>query len=105
MVSSVRFPAPTMYRVEVSGWDSDQNFFVEKSQLEWSEDAGKHLVLSRAVRDRSLLFVRLMQPSSAAHTHPVPYEVEALGAVGGGQYGFRLHPILPKMSESGFKNA
>jgi hypothetical protein len=98
MYSSVRFPGPTSYRVEVSGWDSSQNFFVEKSDLEWSEDAGKHLLLSHSLRDRALLFVRLIHTTSIEASHPVPYQVEPLGTAPGGQYGFRLHPILPKMT-------
>jgi hypothetical protein len=98
MYSTVRFPTATSYRVEVSGWDSEQNFFVEKSELEWSEEAGKHLNLSHALRDRALLFVRLIHPTSIEGSHPVPYQVEPLGETRNGQHGFRLHPIEPKTS-------
>ena len=44
------------YRVEVSGWDSNQEFFVEKAELEWSEEAGKVVCLTRPVTAGALLF-------------------------------------------------
>ena len=98
MLSSLRVPVATTYRVEVSGWDAEHNFFVEKSDLQWCDLSGKHLFLRRALRDRSLLFVRLMHPTNVEHSHPVPYEVEALGATDNGHYSFRLHPVLAKNS-------
>jgi hypothetical protein len=103
MLSSLRLPLATTYRVEVSGWDAGQNFFVEKSDLEWSEETGKHLFLRRSLRDHSLLFVRLMHSTSTEHSHPVPYEVEALGSTDGGYFGFRLHPILPKGNGNSYR--
>ena len=33
--------------VEVSGWDENDVFFVERSELGWDEHAGKHVTLSR----------------------------------------------------------
>ena len=33
------------YRVEVSGWDLEERFFVEKSTLVWSERSGKTVAL------------------------------------------------------------
>ena len=41
-------PAIDTYRVEVSGWDTSQSFFVEKPELEWNEENGKQITLSRA---------------------------------------------------------
>jgi hypothetical protein len=29
------------YRLEVSGWDAKENFFVEKTSLDWREHEGK----------------------------------------------------------------
>lgn len=34
MILSARYPITNLYRVEVSGWDKNQTFFVEKSALE-----------------------------------------------------------------------
>ncbi len=33
------------YRVEVSGWDAKENFFVEKTTLEWKPDDKKSMLL------------------------------------------------------------
>lgn len=104
MLSSVRLPVITNYRVEVSGWDSAHNFFVEKSELEWNEDSGKQLNLRRSVRDRSLLFIRLIHSSAAERSQPVAYEAEFLGITRGGEYGFRLHAVPPGNSEDNFSH-
>jgi hypothetical protein len=61
MMLSARFPIAGMYRVEVSGWDKNQAFFVEKSDLKWNEDSGKLVVLSNAVPDRAVCDVALQQ--------------------------------------------
>ena len=51
MILSARYPTTNMYRVEVSGWDKHQAFFVEQSELAWSEECGKQVALSHAVPD------------------------------------------------------
>jgi hypothetical protein len=61
------------YRVEVSGWDDKENFFVEKAMLDWSETDGKTIVLGSAVRLESVLFVRLIRPLGGGTGFPVPY--------------------------------
>jgi hypothetical protein len=33
-------PAVNVFRVEISGWDNNKAFFVENSELEWSEESG-----------------------------------------------------------------
>ena len=38
-------PTTDSLRVEVSGWDQDEIYFVEKSTLDWDEFAGKHISL------------------------------------------------------------
>jgi len=59
-----------LYRVEVSGWDKNEAFFVEKSDLEWTENSGKRLVLSHEVPDRAVVFVRLLRAVGADRSHP-----------------------------------
>ena len=34
----------TAYPVEVSGWDEHEDFFVQKTELQWSEQSGKHVL-------------------------------------------------------------
>jgi hypothetical protein len=93
MMLSARFPIAGVYRVEVSGWDKNQAFFVEKSDLEWNDDSGKLVVLCNAVPDRALVFLRLLQSISADRSHPVPYEAEFVAITPQGQRQFRLHPV------------
>ncbi len=93
---SARFPIPGQYRVEVSGWDQNQAFFVEKSDLEWNEDSEKLVVLRNAVPDRAVVFLRLLQSLRADRSHPVPYEAEFVAITAEGQQQFRLHPVSPR---------
>ena len=95
MSLSARFPITSVYRVEVSGWDKSQTFFVEKSELEWNEESGKHVTLSSAVPDGSVVFLRLIQPLSADRSQAVPYETEFLSVTPEGHNQFRLHPVNP----------
>ena len=82
------------YPVEASGWDRDQAFFVEKSELEWNEETGKYLTLSHSLGVGSMVFLRLLQPNSKDSSLPVPYKVEHAGVTPKGQKQFRLSQIL-----------
>src|SRR5580704_5996506 len=104
MSASTRFPITSLYRVEVSGWDKSQTFFVEKSELEWNEESGKHVTLSSAVPDGSVVFLRLIQPLSADRSQSVPYETEFLSVTPEGYNQFRLHPVIPRTIEHGNVN-
>jgi hypothetical protein len=61
------------YRVEVSGWDEQENFFVEKTTLDWSEANGKSIRVRSSIRVESVVFVRLIQPLGGGTGFPVPY--------------------------------
>src|SRR5271155_5484122 len=61
------------YRVEVSGWDAKENFFVRKTSLDWKEREGKTVALHAAVRMDSVLFVRLLRPLGGGADFPVPH--------------------------------
>lgn len=101
MILSARYPTTNLYRVEVSGWDKNQAFFVEKSELEWNEDSGKQVALSHTVRDGAVIFLRLLQPISTGPSHPVAYEAEFISMTPDGQHQFRLHPACPRLDERG----
>jgi hypothetical protein len=96
MLPDACFQATGTYPVEVSGWDRDQVFFVEKSELEWDENSGKQIVLKRALRDHAIIFVRLLQPNGSDRSFPVAYEPVALGTVEDGQYNYRLNAVRPR---------
>jgi hypothetical protein len=83
------------YPVEASGWDSDQIFFVETSELEWNQVTGKHLTLSRSLSPGSMIFLRLLQPMSPDRSLPVAYHALPIGVTPEGQQQFRLSQIQP----------
>jgi len=64
----------TRYPVEVSGWDARQNFFVERTILEWSESNGRSVLVRRQLQAGALVFVRLVGSLQAAY--PLPYRVK-----------------------------
>ena len=87
------------YRVEVSGWDAEERFFVEKSTLVWSEKTGKRVALQAVVQAGSVLFVRLTQPLGGGSGFPVPYRAVECernrGAAGG---VLTLEQLQPRMA-------
>jgi hypothetical protein len=97
MISSVIEPVIDTYRVEVSGWDNSQTFFVEKSELEWDESSGKQLKLKRSLSSGAMIFVRLMEPTAADRSSPVAYRAEYLGAAPEGSHRFCLKQIHPSV--------
>jgi hypothetical protein len=99
MLQDVQFSAAGLYPVEVSGWDREQDFFVEKCELEWSEEAGKQVALKRNLRDNTILFVRLLESWEQDRSHPVVYRAEFLAETSGGTQKFRLIPVLPWVKE------
>ena len=96
MILSARYPITNLYRVEVSGWDKNQTFFVEKSELEWSEESGKQVTLSHAIPDRAVVFLRLVPCLSTEQSNPVAYETEFVETTVEGRHEFRLHPVSPR---------
>ncbi len=84
------------YRVEVSGWDEDNIFFVEKANLAWDDKAGKHVVLRHRLPSVTMVFLRLMQSVDSRRTCPVAYSAELIGQNPGGLYQFRLTPAAPR---------
>ena len=87
------------YRVEVSGWDAEERFFVEKSTLVWSERKGKTVALKSVVRAGSVLFVRLTQPLGGGSGFPVPYRaVKCEFRNGGPGRVLMLEQLQPRMT-------
>jgi hypothetical protein len=97
MLRYVRFPAVRRYRVEVSGWDDLQNFFVENCDLLWTEESGKRVTLHRKLTRNAILFVRLLDPEQEDRAHPVVYEAEWEGETSHGTSQFRLNAMVPRL--------
>jgi hypothetical protein len=64
---------PSSYRVEVSGWDEKENFFVEKTILDWTEATGKRISLRARLAAHAVVFVRLAQHLGSSNSLPIPY--------------------------------
>jgi hypothetical protein len=86
-------------RVEVSGWDEAQTFFVEKSDLAWDDFAGKHLSLRHMLPDGAMVFVRMLQPNGLRQFPPSVYHVEFIGCDPEGLRQFRLNPVHPRYNQ------
>lgn len=99
MVAVRSYPVTNTYRVEVSGWDTTREFFVEKTDLEWNENEARRLKLSRALRKGSMVFVRLLQPTDQAEIFPVAYEVDPIEPMTGDTCEFRLFRVRPRSRE------
>lgn len=66
--------ASSSYRVEVSGWDSTQSFFLEKGSLHWNA-AGQQVSLRARLCEGTVIFVRLSHSPESEKNFPVPYVV------------------------------
>ena len=89
-------PLTSTYSVEVSGWDISHAFFVERSELRWSEETGKQLALSHRLPPGAMIFVRLLQPTDAERAFPVAYQAEALSSDSERRQQFRLTRAVPR---------
>lgn len=101
MFLAARYPITNFYPVEVSGWDASEAFFVEKSELEWDEEAGKQVVLRRMLREGAHVFVRLIQSFSQERSNPVPYEARYAGSTPDGHCQFRLLAVKQRVDKMG----
>jgi hypothetical protein len=68
----------TTYSIEVSGWNIDAEFFVERAQLRWDGEGDKFVTLRSAVRTGSLLSVRTINASGTVGPLLMAYRAEFL---------------------------
>src|SRR5258706_6484591 len=86
------------YRIEVSGWDLNDFFFVEKTGFLWSEGGEKRLLLHHALSEGAVIFVRLMAPETSSGLVPVAYQVENIKPMNStGQCETRLVQVHPRL--------
>jgi hypothetical protein len=82
MMLSARYPVPA--RIESKSQAGTRTrpswtFFVEKSELEWSEESGKQLWLTRAIPDGAVIFVRLIASMGVDHADRWPTKPNTWG--------------------------
>jgi hypothetical protein len=88
---------PQSYRVEVSGWDTSERFFVEKTTLDWGREADKEISLRSAVCQGSVVFVRLLQAYANSSNFPIAYQaVDVLDRDADGGMRVRLAQLRPR---------
>jgi len=101
-VLSETLPIASSCRVEVSGWDEDEIFFVEKSEISWDDFAGKHISLKHMLAEGALVFIRTLEPISLQRSFPAAYEAEFIGCDADGYHEFRLNPVQPRRGRNQF---
>jgi hypothetical protein len=93
MISTAEHPVTDLYLVEVSGWDENRAFFVENSELEWTDESGKQVTLNRGLNEDAVIFLRLLQQMGNDRSHPVAYQANFVTRSSEGQWQFRLTPV------------
>jgi hypothetical protein len=93
MILTAKNPVTDLYLVEVSGWDDKKTFFVEHSELEWTEESGKQVTLNRGLNEDAVIFLRLLQNMGNDRSHPVAYQANFVARNGDGHWQFRLKPV------------
>ena len=89
------------YRVELSGWDLGDTFFVEKTDLLWSQGGIKKLLSRHTLPAGAIVFVRLADPAVSYSTVPVAYRVEDVQSMNcAGQCEMHLVQLYPRSKES-----
>jgi len=84
-------------RVEISGWDTKEDFFVEKANSDMEVEGRMEIALRNSLREGCIVFVRALQPLATGSSFPVAYQ--ATNIRGRDQYGQarvgleRLRPI------------
>jgi hypothetical protein len=63
------------YRIEVSGWGFDNDFFVERADLIWDPSNGKRVLLHHCPPEGGIVFIRLLLQDRMGETLPVAYQV------------------------------
>lgn len=86
------------YRVEVSGWDTSDAFFVEKTMLDWSGGDRKEISLGSVLLEDAVVFVRLLQQVGKVDSVPIAYRASGVKTGENGRTIVqlaRLHPRTP----------
>jgi hypothetical protein len=95
-----RLSFPGNYQIEVSGWGLDDVFFVEKTDLLWSQTGDKQVLLHRALPEGTVIFVRLLASKSTDGSLPVAYRVEGVRPMDcDGQCAMKLLQVQPRSKE------
>jgi hypothetical protein len=85
------------HRIEVSGWGLNDAFFVEKTDLHWTERGERKLMLHHAIPEGAVIFARLIAPETSYGSVPVAYQVEGVQPMNSnGLCEMRLRRVHPR---------
>jgi hypothetical protein len=91
----------SIYRVEISGWDVHEQFFVERAALQWGQGEQRTALIRRRVRPGALVFVRLLQDTAPACSFPVAYRARQIREREGDElYELSLTQVWPAEQHS-----
>lgn len=91
------------YRVEVSGWDASDAYFVEKTSLDWTGGDDKEVSVKPSLREGAIVFVRLLQQFGTVDSLPIAYRAASVRMGENGRTFVRiqrLHPRAPRLDRS-----
>ncbi|HTQ85969.1 MAG TPA: hypothetical protein VMI93_07140 [Candidatus Solibacter sp.] len=92
----------SMYRVEVSGWDLNEQFFVERTALQWGRGESRMVLIRQKVRTGALVFVRLLENAAAPRSFPVAYRArQVVERENGALYELMLNQVWPAAETAG----
>ncbi len=84
------------HRVEISGWDEKEDFFVESAEMECQEAQAMHVSIHRPVREGALVFVRLLEQFDAPTAMPVAFRAGSVEkAMSKGHFDIALVKMRP----------
>ena len=89
------------YRIEISGWGLDNDFFTESTELLWASDGEKQVQLHRALAEGSIVFVRLISSEPSNGSVPVAYQVDNVDPMDrNGKCVLKLAQLHPRSRQS-----
>lgn len=92
------------FAVEVSGWDKEENFFVEHTRLDWNEHNHKKVVLRHLIRPGAIVFLRLIEPAIPPANLPVAFRAGSIQPEAGRACSeVHLDQLWPEQGEAGGK--
>jgi hypothetical protein len=98
---NTQLAVPTTYAIETSGWDANEDFFVEKTSLEWNTSERK-IRLQHPVKVGTILFIRLSGIAPLGDSCPVAHQAMGVEYAPETQsYLVHLTQVLPRMHPLG----
>lgn len=93
--------SPGDFRIEISGWGLDNDFFVERTDLLWTAGGEKQVQLHRALPEGAIVFIRLLASEPSSGSIPVAYQVRDVVPMDcTGRCQMRLAQLRPRSKES-----